>query len=436
MYTLKGFFTYDSMISNQLNNVSRFGELSQNSLSYSKDKLIYSDGVIAPETSLVVFHTFRDAARVEVPLLISNNALSIGGWLLERANAGQIPVDGYLMRQQLNAEFASTASDFEVGAILDNFGTKMPEWIRYVDTTTVEPNTITVWLSDESFSNQYDSFTIEVIAPLVPLNDFFKDPILVKQALAAYDLVEKTDEVQSKRGLYPFTLIKTFRYDYVNPTNQTDRTPSYWRATIYAHARHNPDLIPQALASTVLANSTHTQEEWAAILPDLFRTTEFIFTPLWLQYSAPNHEFQAGIYSPTIDPRENIALFKRTARGSGYSALYVDNRYELTTNIYKSLAMGVIGNPDNRDGITQFSDKFPDYLLTTNNSPDFNRMSANTAEWCDLFSRLILAAETMTKYTAVPVGLSRIIRDGIVYASGYYKNVNYLVVAKPTVENL
>ncbi len=436
MYTLKGFFTYDSMISNQLNNVSRFGELSQNSLSYSKDKLIYSDGVIAPETSLVVFHTFRDAARIEVPLLISNNALSIGGWLLERATAGQIPVDGYLLRQQLNAEFATTAGSFEVGAVLDNFGTKMPEWIRYVDSTTGEANIITIWLSDESFSNQYDSFSIEVVTPLDNLNDFFKDPILVKQALSLYDLVEKTDEVQSKRGQYPFTLIKTFKYDYVNPTNHDDLTPSYWIVIIYGQAGNNPDLIREAIVAKVLAGSTHTRDEWAAILPDLFRTTEFIFTPLWLQYSIPNHEFQAGIYSPTIDPRENLALFKRTARGSGYSPLYVENRYELTTNIYKSIAMGVIGNPDNRDGITQFSDKFPDYILSTNNTPDFNRMSAITAEWCNLFGRLLLAAETMTQYTAVPVGLSRIIRDGIVYASGFYKNVNYLVVAKPTVENL
>lgn len=436
MYTLKGFFTYDSMISNQLNNVSRFGELSQNSLSYSKDKLIYADGAIAPETSLVVFHTFRDAARIEVPLLISNNALSIGGWLLERATAGQIPVDGYLLRQQLNAEFATTAGSFEVGAVLDNFGTKMPEWIRYVDSTTGEANIITIWLSDESFSNQYDSFSIEVVTPLDNLNDFFKDPILVKQALSLYDLVEKTDEVQSKRGQYPFTLIKTFKYDYVNPTNHDDLTPSYWIVIIYGQAGNNPDLIREAIVAKVLAGSTHTRDEWAAILPDLFRTTEFIFTPLWLQYSIPNHEFQAGIYSPTIDPRENLALFKRTARGSGYSPLYVENRYELTTNIYKSIAMGVIGNPDNRDGITQFSDKFPDYILSTNNTPDFNRMSAITAEWCNLFGRLLLAAETMTQYTAVPVGLSRIIRDGIVYASGFYKNVNYLVVAKPTVENL
>lgn len=436
MYTLKGFFTHDSMISNQLNKVSRFGELSQNSLSYSKDKLIYSDVEAAPETSLVVFHTFRDTTRIEVPVTIANNCLAIGGWLRERMAAGQIPADGYVMRQQLNAEFTGSAINFEVGAILEDAGKRLPEWIRYKDTTTAEDNLVTIWLSDESFSNQYDEFSIEVIPPLVPLDDFFKDPLLVKQALAGYDLVEKTEDVQAARGEYPFTMIKTFRYDYYNPTNQADLTPTYWIVIVYGQAGNNPDLIREAIVKEVLDNSTHTQTEWAVILPDLFRTTEFIFTPFWTSYSVPNHEFQGGLYSPTVNPRETLDLLKRTARGAGYNDLYVTNRYELTQHIYKSLAMGVVGNPDNRDGITQFSDKFSDFIVVSNDNPDANRPSATTIEWMALFAKLIVAAETMTQYTPVPLGLSRIIRDGIVYASGFYKNVNYLVVAKPTVENL
>jgi hypothetical protein len=434
MYILKGFFTHDSLKLNQLNKVALFGELSENSKSYAKDKLEYSNGT---QTSLVVFHTFKDSVRIEVPVTVGNNALAIGSWILARALAGQIGADAFTLRQQLNAEFATKSTGFQTGAVLlDVGGMRMPEWISYTDITTAEPTTVTVWLSDESFANQYDEFSIEVVAPILPLNDFFKDPLVVKQKLAAYDLVTKTDEVQAKRGEYPFTMIKTFRYDYNNPANLSDKTPSYWTVIIYGQAGNNPDLIREAIVKEVLANSTHTQTEWAVILPDLFRTTEFIFTPFWTSYSIPNHEFQAGIYSPTVDPRERNALIKRTARGSGYTAVYVDNRYELTANIYKSLAMAVLGNPDNRDGVTQFSDKWPQYMIATNNTPDFNRMDPDTAEFSNLLSRLIVAAETMTMFTSVPVGLSRILRDGIVYASGYYKNINYLVVAKPTVESL
>jgi hypothetical protein len=395
--------------------------------------LEYTNTVVSAETTANVFYTVKDDVRIEVPVLVSNNAITIGAWLLARAQAGQIPTDAFVLRQQLNAEFTNNATDFQTGALLSDGTLRLPEWISYTDTTTAEETQATFWLADASFLNQYDEFSIEVIAPILPLDDFFKDPLTVKQRLAAYDLVIKTEEVQAKRGKNPFTMIKTFRYDYYNPANQTDLTPTYWIVIIYGQAGNNPDLIREAIVKEVLDNSTHTQEEWAAILPDLFRTTEFIFTPFWDQYSIPNHEFQGGVYSPTVDPRERLTLLKRTARGAGYNPVYVENRYELTLNIYKSLAMGVLGNPDNRDGITQFSDKWSEYMVVSNDNPDADRMSADTAEWSALFSRLIVAAEEMTMYTSVPQGLSRVKRDGIVYASGFYKNVNYLVASKPSV---
>ncbi|ARV77341.1 virion structural protein [Pseudomonas phage Noxifer] len=437
MYTLKGFFTFAGLFNNQLDQVAPFGELSEDAKSYAKDKLTYTNGQVSAETSLVVFHTVKDNVRIPAPVTVSNTALTIGAFLISRARSGQIPVDAYILRQQLNAEFASLATDFQTGAILTGDSLRMPEWISYKDSSAgLGDNTVTVWLSDTSFSNQYDEFDIEVVPPILPLDDFFKDPLVVKGLIADYDLVEKTDEAQAKKGKYPFTQIKTLRYDYNNPVVPTDLTPTYWIVLIYGQAGNNPDLIREAIVKEVLDKSTHTRDEWAVILPDLFRTTEFIFTPFWNQYSVPNHEFQGGIYSPTVNPREVLPVIKRTARGTGYTDVYVEGRYEISQNIYKSLAFGVVGNPDNRDGLTQFSDKFPDYMVVSNDNDDADRMSATTVEWSALFSRLLVAAEEMTMYTAVPQGLSRVQRDGIVYASGYYKNVNYLVASKPSLASL
>src|SRR5690606_20314291 len=159
---------------------------------------------------------------------------------------------------------------------------------------------------------------------------------------------------------------------------------------------NNPDAIREAIVKEILDNSTHDEEEWAEILPDLFRSTEFIFAPFWNNYSVPNREFQGGIYSPTIDPRTSIDWVRRVARGTGFSEAYVNQRYEYTQHIYKSLAMGVIGNSQNRSGITQFSDMYPDYMVVTNNSPDFNRMIAVTQECSNKLAELTSAAEAMT----------------------------------------
>lgn len=430
MYTLKGFFVYDSLISNQLNTVAKFGELSENSKSYAKDKLQYSRSSEYPQTALVVFHTVKDEERAQTPDDIVKTALSIGDFILDRAMDGHIPSDGHQFRQNLSAEFAGQIHDVEVGVILDDMGFRMPEWIKYVDTKSKEDNEILIWLADDSFAGQYDEFHIEVTPPIQPLDNFFRDPVLVKEEIAQYDPVEITLEVQQKRGEYPFTQIQTYRYDYHNPVMSTDRTPTYWTVIIYGQAGNNPDAIREAIVKEVLDNSTHTDEEWAVILPDLFRNTEFIFAPLWNNYSVPNHEFQGGIYSPTLDPRTSINWVLRAARGTGFTDAYVKSRYEFTHHIYKSLAMSVVGNSQNRDGITQFSDMHSDYMVVTNNSPDFNRMSANTQELSGKLADLIAAAEDMTPYTRVPMGVSRVTRDGIVYSAVTFKNTNYLVASK------
>src|SRR5690606_14901130 len=156
----------------------------------------------------------------------------------------------------------------------------------------------------------------------------------------------------------------------------------------------------------------------------------------WHYYAVPNREFQAGIYSPIINPSRMVDMAKRTARGTGYTDSYVVNRHEIVPSIYKSLVMTVLGNPDNRDGITQFSNMFPEYIVVSNNTPDFNRVSVETQEFLVLLSSLIVAAETVTPYSAVPAGISRVTRDNVVYVSGYYKNINYMVVTKYSIEEL
>jgi len=43
---------------------------------------------------------------------------------------------------------------------------------------------------------------------------------------------------------------------------------------------------------------------------------------------------------------------------------------------------------------------------------------------------LLLIAESMTDFSSIPVGYTRIKRDGKLYVSRSYLNVNYLVSAK------
>lgn len=435
MYQLKGFFNFAPLIDNTLDQVALFGEISSDSLTFAKDKT-YHTNEAAPQTTLIAFDSKVDGSYAPVPVPVAEMALVVGQFLLDRTMSGTLSSDPNLFRNNLQAEFSTAISDITSGELLENDGLRLPEWIRFSVVDHPEDNEITVWLSDESFQFQYTGFTIDVIPPVVPLDDFFNDPLAVQALLNDYDLVEKINEVQVTRGDYPYTQLLARRYNYTNPMDDGFQVPSYWLVIIYGQAGVNPDVIRNAIIDYILANSTHTREEWTPVLPDLFLTTEFIITPFWTSYAVPNRELQAGIYSPTVRPQDALATLLQTTIGPMYTTEWITQNYELSNLLYKSLAFGVVGNPQNRDGITSFQEKFSEYILVTNNSADFNRMSVWTQEFYVLLGEMTRIAEDLTEVADVPVGMSRLERNGVEYVAAIYDNVTYLMVGKPYLEEL
>lgn len=435
MYTLKGFFNYAPFVNNNPDTVAMFGELSANSNTYGKDKSYFTD-VSTPFSTLTAFHSKSDGTVTPVDSLLAVRILQLGYYLVQRAISGNITDDATALIQSVLAEYAGVVDTFAVGEMLTNGSLYLPEWIRVKFNSSVitEDNAITIWFADDSFQRQYDEYIIEVVVPLIPLDQFFLDPLQVQSLLNQYDLVDKLEEVQALRGDYPYTILSPQRYDYRDPNNIAFQLPTHWLVLIYGQAGNNPDAIKNALIDYILANSVHSRSDWTQILPDLFITTEFVFTPFWNSYAIPNRTLQAGIYSPILKPVDIVAWLLQTTKGPMYTEAWIEANYQVSANLYRSIAFAVIGNPDNRDGLTELTDVFPDYILVTNDSSDFNRVEPYTQEWMVKFSQLILIAETMTANTSVPVGYARIIRDNVVYASVSYDNITFMVVAKPQFE--
>lgn len=442
MYILKGFYEYPSLIDNNTDKVSKFGEISDNSLTYSKNKTIHTNQT-TPNVGLISFHSVRDNLPVNVEVAYALPILKLGEFIYQRANDGTIGATTTPsgINQMILAEFSGIVKDITSGPVSGyNNRYYMPEYIEFtLEAPNDEPNLIRIWLSDEAFSGQYDQYTIEVIHPIEKnlqgnFDDWFKDPTTIKELLAAYNWPEKLQEVQERRAQYPFTYQSAYSFNYVTPGKPNLQWAANWIVIIYGIAGNNLDLIKDKITSDLLENSTHTREEWETILPELFRTTEFIATPFFNNIAIENRDFRGGIYSPTMDPRKLLTLIQRTARGNSYNPTYVANNYELSSVLYRSLGFSMLGNPKNP--INKFSLMFPDYILVTNISDDIDRVSVITKDWMLLFNKLIKAAEEMTPYTSIPQGISRIIRDGIVYASAIYKNVNYLVVTKYSVDSV
>ncbi len=438
MYNLKSFIGFRPTIDNAPNTVATFGELSTHSATYAKDIKIYTNQNETPNSSLFVFYSKEDGETVATDTPTANLILKMGEFLLDGAiskTLGDLP-DQIL--QQLNAEFGTQASGIQIGHVLYDSANDiyLPEWVSFRSSLIGQDNNIIAWLADGSFRAQYDEYEIEVVPPIIPLDDFFRGATEVNTLLNNYNITEKLDEVQQERGDYPYTILKANRYDYHAPNTDDIRIPSYWIVIIYGQAGNNPDIIREHIANWVLDNSDHTRDDWIEILPDLFRSTEFVIVPHWYRYSIPNLQHHAGIYSPVHLPKEDLPVAKEVIDGSSYSPTWIEEHYETSAMQYKSLGFTVVGSPENREGISGFYQQFQDYIILPNDSADFNRISVKTQEFIVLLNRLTVVAETLTEISAIPVGISRVNRNGKLYAAASYDNTLYLVAGKRTVEDV
>ena len=73
---------------------------------------------------------------------------------------------------------------------------------------------------------------------------------------------------------------------------------------------------------------------------------------------------------------------------------------------------------------------FPDYIPVSTMTPDFARMSMKTQNWVILLGELLISAETATKFSTIPTRFRKIEREGKLFISAVYDDVNYLVAAK------
>lgn len=430
MYYLQGFVKLLPFIDNTTDAIAAVGEMSDQASTYARDKGTYTNASETPAVELVTFYSKIDDKVTDVPYSVQTTALKISQFLLTRAQAGTGATTTDGIRQNLLAEFQGNIETVSIGPMVVMGKFTYPSWIAYEDLSYPNTNEIRIWYADESFKNQYSHYDISVIMPLTDPDIFFQDPLDVKKALESFDIAEKIQEANTLKGNYPYSAIDVKRFLYNDPADAKWTLETQWVVLIWGEAGNNPDAIKQAIRDYVLAHSKHTKDEWAKVLPDLFKDTEHIIMPLWTKYAIPNKELQGGIYSPAINPIADVDNLKRVVKSDKYTTDWIAQNTEFTHNTYKSLAIATIGHPDNRDKIYRLSERFTDYIVVTNDSGDYNRMSQRTQRFYNHLSNMLILAETMTETSTVTNGYPRIIRDGIVYVSLTYENVSFLVVAK------
>lgn len=438
MYILKGFMVIAPLADNAVNVIAPLGELSTQSYTYAKEKGHYTN----PSYRDVILTTFRSENFVDgietltqVPISQQNAALRIGQWLYTKAELGEINSNYVRCQELLQIEFGTLVSDIKIGEMKTDRTRWLPEWVSY--TLTGSPaNEVKIWFCDQSFQEQYDEYEIQFVPALEPIDSFFLDPLVVKASLEARTTVDIFNRIEEVKNKQPYTFLLSQEFEYRGQDTAQTRIMTNWTVMIWGIAGNNPDIIKQELARYILKITAYNEEDWIKIFPDIFTNTEYILMPFWDQYAIPNRTIVTGMYSPSSHLLGAIGLAYAAVEGKGYYREHVNENLVLSSVLYKSLAFAAVGGPYNRDGVFRFDMKWPDYLIVPTTSPDFNRMSLKTQEWITLFYEMLIVAENATLTSSVPLGMSRVIRNGVMYIAASYDRVLYLVLTRHSVMDI
>lgn len=432
MYKLKAFCLISALIDNTRVVVAPVGELSPRAMTYAREKE-YLNTAAAPGHTLVVFSNKRDGVIEQTDPVVAGKLLLINKWVYEQALAGTFNTSIESFRTAFIQEWGSQYAIWSIGAMVEG---QSNVWIPgVIEVRDIADDNIQykLWYATEVFEQQFDEYQIVVVPPVEDLDVFFLGSAMVRAALAArtHDLV--MEDVQAAREGYPETFVSGEMYEWFDPVDPTDkarRIATYWTPVIYGIAGRNVDSIKEALRDYILENSTRTKEEWAAIFPEIFTSTEFLFVPLWGNYSVTNRELEAGLYSSVTNVLQGLAQLQRLVRGEGYTEEYIQNNAEVFGASHKAITVMVTGGPYNRDGITSFVQRYSDYINVDSSGMDFGRMGPETRRMVLALAEMLAVAESMTPDSAVPVKFTRLIRDGVLYVAYTLDRFQLIVTSK------
>ncbi len=441
-YSLKGFVTIKSLVNNTPGVDSILGEASTYSLTFTKERGEYGN-TTNPSISLVSISSKTDGVLSPITPLYGDHVLDVSQHVLNYALSIAGPIYADLLLTQLITDYAGAADSFECGPIVTNGTVWMPEWLSWKKAGA--DNNIKVWYSDPAFQAQFDEYSITVVSPMARIVDglvvdnldwFFLPPADVASRINGRTATEMMDIVQQLKDKNPETVIRTETYNYSHPSLPTFIVPTNWSVLIYGAAGDNPDAIKDAIVDYVLDNSSHPIDDWKAILPDLFRRTEYIFLPRWDTYAIENSQIIAGIHAPLVAMKESIAFTQgKIPEYHVQAPTHIPDYLTSFTHLYKSIGTLCIAGYDNMPlpgGVQRryLWNEFPDFICVPTTSPDFGRMTQKTQAFALLLERLILAAEVATSYSSIPAGMRKVTRDGILYLVQRYENIQYLVAAR------
>jgi len=426
MLKFKGFASIRSLISNTDKTVSPIGELSSNAMTYAKDVKIYGGSM--PGVQIHAFSCKRAGVDATASDSVVVSAVSVVEWVIRRQSAITQTDTATDFRLALSSEFPQLSS-FYIGELVQASDGKLyPTFVSWKITDLGEDNETTIYLSNTTFETEYDDYIIDEIPPLNAIDGFFEPYANAVQTLASLNYISMLQRIQDRRALYPETILTAETYNFYNSNDSSVKTETPWTFLIYGQRGNDPDAIKQALISYIASNSTRSEAQWRTIFPDIFKTTEFVFVPLWENMSVSEMTSTQGVYSPILRLGDDLTSVRNKLGLT--NSQNINDVTCILPRPYKSIICVCVGSEENKPTQKKISDVFPDIINVSSTSLDFGRMSQRTQEFILLLDDLIYRAETYTGKTTLPSGYRVANRNGKNFIFSTHYGIKYAVMTR------
>ena len=161
MYKLQGFLRIDNQQNNTVGAISNLGELSTQSMTYSREKGIYRN-TTQPGIAFVSFTSkHENNPPVVVPQNYSDHILQVCSRMITYSSSFGDSVTSIALANDLFNNFSGLIFDLESGPLISTPNLTLPEWISWQNPLYNNgDNRIKIWLSDQAFRRQFDDYEI------------------------------------------------------------------------------------------------------------------------------------------------------------------------------------------------------------------------------------------------------------------------------------
>lgn len=429
-YRLKGFLSIDGEQSNVLSQTAAIGELSAISRTFAKDIWQLSDPADR-RTTVEIFHSVSSATGVsQVPQEVSASIFAVVQWLYAQRWSTTQQITTQALLSLFTTAFNDTLSNIALDAVVVNHtGRWWPQKVSFTVRGFADAdNVIAIWLSDSKFQSQYDEYEYAFIAPIgfSHLDDFFAPAQTVVNKLASVNPSALISAINNARPTSRETRLVPKEIHYEDPQGVQADTMSSWIILVYGNRGLDPDLIRQGLRQWVLANSTHSENDWKTIFPDLFRNTEFLIFPKWSSVAVPFQTLTAGVYSAVTSLSQQLSWLKSLDLDLTFTDAFIDANAQVLSLPFSSLQAVIIANPDNKNSWFSITDVFPDLTSVPLTSTDFSRQAEDTREFLYRQAEALVAAQQATADTVGTSNWSLTQRYGMTFVQFPYKGIDFL----------